>query len=62
LQASERDIAKDAQRDKLAEKRPDPLLREAATILGDAVGLLNADHQLSAKVLPTARSPGHWAD
>ncbi|WP_133478565.1 carboxy terminal-processing peptidase [Cognatilysobacter segetis] len=62
LQASERDIAKDAQRDKLAEKRPDPLLREAATILGDAVGLLNADRQLSAKVLPTARSPGHWAD
>jgi carboxyl-terminal processing protease len=62
LQANERDIAKDAQRDKLAEKRPDPLLREAATILGDAVSLLNADHQLSAKVLPTARSPGHWAD
>lgn len=62
LQANERDIAKDAQRSKLAEKRPDPLLREAATILGDAVGLLNADRQLSAKVLPTARSPGHWAD
>ncbi|TZF88941.1 carboxy terminal-processing peptidase [Cognatilysobacter lacus] len=62
LQASERNIAQDLQRDKLAEKRPDPLLREAATILGDAVGLLNADHQLSAKVLPTARSPGHWAD
>jgi carboxyl-terminal processing protease len=62
LQANERDIAKDAQRDKLAEKRPDPLLREAATILGDAVSLLNADRQLSAKVLPTARSPGHWAD
>ena len=38
LQANERDIAKDAQREKLAEKRPDPLLREAASILGDAVG------------------------
>ncbi len=62
LQANERDIAKDAQRAKLAEKRPDPLLREAATILGDAVALLNADRQLSAKVLPTARNPGHWAD
>ncbi|GAB1596696.1 carboxy terminal-processing peptidase [Lysobacter claricitrinus] len=62
LQANERDIAKDAQRDKLAEKRPDPLLREAASILGDAVSVLNTDRQLSAKVLPTARSPGHWAD
>ncbi|TBR11496.1 MAG: tail-specific protease, partial [Lysobacter sp.] len=62
LQASERDIAKDAQREKLAQKRPDPLLREAATILGDAVRLLNSDRRLSAQVLPTARTPGHWAD
>ncbi|AXK72951.1 tail-specific protease [Lysobacter sp. TY2-98] len=62
LQANERDIAKDAQRDKLADKRPDPLLREAASILGDAVSVLGNDRQLSAKVLPTARSPGHWAD
>ena len=36
LQASERDIAKDAAREKLAEKRPDPLLRESAAILADA--------------------------
>ena len=62
LQANERDIAMDAQREKLAEKRPDPLLREAAAILGDAVRLLESDRQLSAQVLPTAREPGHWAD
>ncbi|MFZ5658127.1 MAG: carboxy terminal-processing peptidase [Pseudomonadota bacterium] len=62
LQADERDIAKDAQREKLAEKRPDPLLREASAILADAVRLLESDRQLSARVLPTAREPGHWAD
>ncbi len=62
LQANERDIAKDTQREKLAEKRPDPLLREASAILADAVRLLEADRKLSAQVLPTAREPGHWAD
>ncbi|ALN63897.1 C-terminal processing peptidase family protein [Lysobacter antibioticus] len=62
LAAAERDIAKDAAREKLAEKRPDPLLRESASILADAVRLLNNDRQLSAQVLPTATMPGHWAD
>lgn len=62
LASSERDIVKDAAREKLADKRPDPLLRESASILADAVRLLNADRQLSAQVLPTATRPGHWAD
>lgn len=62
LSGNERDIVKDAAREKLAEKRPDPLLRESATILADAVRLLNNDRQLSAQVLPTATRPGHWAD
>ncbi len=62
LVGNERDIVKDAQREKLAEKRPDPLLRESAAILADAVRLLNNDRQLSAQVLPTATAPGHWAD
>ena len=62
LASSERDIAQDAAREKLAEQRPDPLLRESAAILGDAVQLLNADGKLSAQVLPTANQPGHWAD
>ncbi|QSX78742.1 carboxy terminal-processing peptidase [Agrilutibacter solisilvae] len=62
LAAGERDIAKDAAREKLAEQRPDPLLRESAAILADAVRLLNADRTLSAQVLPQAATPGHWAD
>lgn len=62
LQASERDIAKDAAREKAAENAPDPLLRESAAILADAVQLLNNDDVLSAQVLPEAKVPGHWAD
>ncbi len=62
LQAGERDIVADAAREKAAEQRPDPLLREAAAILADAVQLLHDDEQLSAKVLPGAKTAGHWAD
>ncbi|QDH71186.1 carboxy terminal-processing peptidase [Marilutibacter alkalisoli] len=62
LAAGERDIVEDTAREKLAEDRPDPLLRESAAILADAVRLLNADRQLSVQVLPTANQPGHWAD
>ena len=62
LQASERDVAKDAAREKAAESAPDPLLHESAAILADAVQLLNNDKVLSAQVLPEARTPGHWAD
>lgn len=62
LQSSERNLAQEVAREKAAEKRPDPLLRESASILADAVRLLNDDRQLSAQVLPTANKPGHWAD
>ncbi len=62
LQASERNVAEDAAREKLAEDAPDPLLRESAAILADAVQLLGADQVLSAQVLPEARVQGHWAD
>jgi carboxyl-terminal processing protease len=62
LQAGERDLRKDVAREKAAEDRPDPLLRESAAILADAVRLLDNDRQLSAQVLPTAQEPGHWAD
>ena len=60
LQASERNVAEDAAREKAAEKRPDPLLRESAAILADAVRLLNSDRQLSAQVLPESTAPGTW--
>lgn len=62
LAASERDIVKDAARQKAADDRPDPLLLESAAILADAVVLLNGDKKLSAQVLPTAETAGHWAD
>ena len=63
LTAGERDIAKDAAREKAAEKRPDPLLRESAAILVDAVQVLGSDKPLSAQVLLTAPTqPGHWVN
>ncbi|WAC62031.1 carboxy terminal-processing peptidase [Pseudoxanthomonas sp. SL93] len=62
LGASERDIVKDAQREKLAEKRPDPLLRESAAILADAIEVLGQDRKLSAQVLPESPGPGRWAE
>ncbi len=61
LQASERNVALDAAREKAAEARPDPLLRESAAILADAVRLLNGDRQMAAQVLPGSTSPGQWA-
>ena len=63
LTSNERDIAQDAAREKAAEKRPDPLLRESAAILADAVRELDSDKPLSAQVLLTAsRKPGQWAN
>jgi carboxyl-terminal processing protease len=62
LTGNERDIVKDAAREKAAEKRPDPLLRESASILADAVNLLEADRPLSAQVLPQSTAAGRWAD
>ncbi len=62
LTGNERDIVKDAAREKAAEKRPDPLLKESASILADAVNLLEKDRPLSAQVLPQSTGPGRWAD
>jgi carboxyl-terminal processing protease len=62
LQANERNIAEDAKREKLEEQRPDPLLRESAAILADALTLLNDDQQLSQRVLPASRTVGHWSE
>ncbi len=62
LSSNERDIVKDAARDKLADKRPDPLLRESAAILADAIDVLGQDRKLSAQVLPESTGPHSWAD
>ncbi len=62
LQANERDVVKDAAREKAAEERPDPLLREAATILADATALLAQDTKLAGIVLPETGRALHWAE
>ena len=62
LTANERDVVRDTAREKAAEKRPDPLQREAAAILSDAIGLLEQDQPLSVQVLPKTASAAHWAD
>lgn len=63
LTSGERNVAQDAAREKAAQKRPDPLLRESAAILVDAVHVLGNDKPLSAQVLLTeARKPGQWAN
>ena len=62
LTANERDVVSDAARQKAAEKRPDPLQREAAAILADAIGLLEHDPPLSAQVLPRTATAMRWAN
>jgi carboxyl-terminal processing protease len=62
LQAGERDIAADVAREKAAEDRPDPLLRESARILADATTLLAQDKTLTAQVLPETGRALHWAE
>ena len=62
LQANERNVAADVAREEAAKKSRDPLLRESAAILGDAIGLLGADAGLSAQVLPQARGGTRWVD
>ncbi|HLT45434.1 MAG TPA: hypothetical protein VK000_12340, partial [Luteimonas sp.] len=59
---NERDVVKDAAREKAAEERPDPLLREAATILADATALLAQDTKLAGIVLPETGRALHWAE
>jgi carboxyl-terminal processing protease len=59
---AERDVVADAAREKAAEDRPDPLLRETAAILADATALLSGDKQLAAAVLPETGRASHWAE
>ncbi|KFN50105.1 hypothetical protein P873_08235 [Arenimonas composti TR7-09 = DSM 18010] len=62
LNASERSVAQQAAEEEAAKKRPDPLLRESAAILADALDLLTGDQQLTAQVLPLTRQPTVWAE
>ena len=60
LSLNERDVAKQVEREKQADKRPDPLLRESANILVDAINDLGRDPALLKRSLPQAESPVLW--
>ena len=62
LQADERNVAQEAADELAAKNRPDPLLRETATILADAVTLLSANQTLTAAVLPVTRQATVWSN
>lgn len=62
LNEAERSVVEQARREEAAKSRPDPLLREAAAILADALDLLESDRQLTAQVLPLTRQPRVWAE
>ena len=54
LQANERAVSKQVAAEEAAKKRPDPLLRETAAILSDAITLLSGNSKLAQQVLPAA--------
>jgi carboxyl-terminal processing protease len=61
LQVSERKITDQLAEEKEAKNRPDPLLREAAHVLTDAIILLE-DKTLFGQVFPDATAVGLWAN
>lgn len=62
LSYSERSVAEQAAEEEAAKNGPDPLLRESAAILADALDLLTANRQLTAQVLPVTRQATIWAE
>jgi carboxyl-terminal processing protease len=48
--------------EKAAENHIDPLLRESAHVLADALGLLAGNQRLATQVLPESRQATLWAD
>jgi len=62
LQAGERNVAKQVAAEEAAKKRPDPLLKETAAILSDAITLLSGDSKLAAQVLPASHSAKDWSE
>jgi carboxyl-terminal processing protease len=62
LQADERKVADQVAAEEARKNRPDPLLRESAAILSDAITLLDGNPRLAAQVLPRGRRTGVWSD
>ncbi|MBC7656501.1 MAG: carboxy terminal-processing peptidase [Frankiaceae bacterium] len=62
LQADERNVAQQVAAEVAAKNRPDPLLRETAAILADAVSALSGDAKLAAVVMPVTHQATVWSD
>jgi len=61
LQADERNVAQQVAAEAAAKSRPDPLLRETAAILADAIGLLTGSAKLTAQVMPLTHQATVWS-
>ena len=61
LQANERDVKLQVAEEEAAKKRPDPLMRESAAILADAISILKASPVLTTQVLVT-KNDKIWAN
>ena len=61
LQADERNVAQQVAAEAAAKNRPDPLLRETAAILADAIGLLTGSAKLTAQVMPLTHQATVWS-
>ncbi len=62
LQADERNVAQQVAAEEAAKSRPDPLLRESASVLADAISLLTGSRQLVAQVMPVTHQATVWSD
>jgi carboxyl-terminal processing protease len=62
LQVDERDVTRQVEQENAAKNRPDPLLRESAAILADAIAALTGDRKLTLQVRPISREPTIWSD
>ena len=62
LQADERNVAQQVAAEAAAKNRPDPLLRETAAILADAIAALSGDAKLAALVMPVTHQATVWSD
>jgi carboxyl-terminal processing protease len=62
LQNDERSVQDQVAAEEAAKKRPDPLLKETAAILSDAITMLGADAKLATLVLPVTHQATVWSD
>jgi carboxyl-terminal processing protease len=61
LQTNERGIRQQVAQEEAAKNRPDPLLRESAAILADAIAQLSGNPQLTTQVLPVTKRAMVWS-